>query len=251
MPSEVTIGDVEVTGPVVGSAVILAGGLGTRLRSAVPDLPKPMAPIKGRPFLEHQIDYWMTQGVGEFVLSVGYRSEVIIRHFGSSYRGSSIRYAIEEHPLGTGGGLFLAAAQLTGERPFLVLNGDTFFDVRLSDLARFHAAQGSAWTFSLFRSDDTNRYMGMDVASSGRIMTLRSRHPSAVERLANGGVYLVEPAALAASGFAPGTRFSLEDDLLSSMLSAGTMMYGLCCDGRFIDIGIPEDYFRAGELLST
>ena len=91
------------------SAVILAGGLGKRLRSAVPDLPKPMAPINGRPFLEHQMRYWIAQGINHFVLSVGYRYKMIIDYFGAQFEGVSLEYVIEEAPLGTGGGLVLAS----------------------------------------------------------------------------------------------------------------------------------------------
>ena len=95
-------------------AIILAGGLGTRLRPAVPNLPKPMAPVNGRPFLEHQIDYWIRQGVRRFVLSVGYMHEAIEGYFGASYRGAEIAYAVERSPLGTGGGLLLAMDDLQG-----------------------------------------------------------------------------------------------------------------------------------------
>lgn len=112
------------------TAIILAGGMGTRLRSAVPDLPKPMAPIHERPFLEHQMDYWIGQGVSRFIVSVGYMKEVIMDHFGASYRATPLTYAIEEEPLGTGGGLLLAAQGLS--ETFLVLNGDTFFEVDLT-----------------------------------------------------------------------------------------------------------------------
>src|SRR5215471_11172514 len=99
-------------------AVILAGGLGTRLRGTVPDVPKPMAPIRGRPFLEYQLDYWIGKGINRFVLSVGYRHEVIIDHFGASYRGAELSYAIEHTPLGTGGALLLAVEESAITTPF-------------------------------------------------------------------------------------------------------------------------------------
>jgi D-glycero-alpha-D-manno-heptose 1-phosphate guanylyltransferase len=123
----------------VTSAIILAGGLGTRLRSAVPDLPKPMAPIAGRPFLAYQLDYWIRQGVDRFVLSVGYRHESIMAYFGAAYRGIAVDYSVEQTPLGTGGGLLLALERLDGgQRPFLLLNGDTYFEVDLATLSAFH-----------------------------------------------------------------------------------------------------------------
>jgi hypothetical protein len=94
----------------ITSAIVLAGGLGTRLRSAVPDLPKPMAPIAGRPFLAHQLDQWIAHGIRDFVLAVGYRHEAISDYFGAHYRGASIRYSVEATPLGTGGALLCTAA---------------------------------------------------------------------------------------------------------------------------------------------
>ena len=97
----------------MATAVILAGGLGTRLRSIIPNLPKPMAPIGDRPFLEYQLDYWIAQGVNRFVLSVGYRHQVIIDYFGNSYKGVEVDYVIEQKPLGTGGALLLAAEKVT------------------------------------------------------------------------------------------------------------------------------------------
>src|SRR3954452_20948621 len=107
-------------------AIILAGGKGTRLRSAVPDLPKPMAPVAGRPFLEHQMAYWVSQGVNRFVLSVGYKAQIIIDSVGAQFRNAEVVYATEDSPLGTGGAVLHARAQLKPNEPFLVINGDTF-----------------------------------------------------------------------------------------------------------------------------
>ena len=115
-------------------AVVLAGGLGTRLRAAVSDVPKPMAPVGGRPFLERLLDYWIGQGVRRAVLAVGYMYDTIRRHFGDEYRGCAIAYSIENHPLGTGGAL-IQALPLVQDPTFLVLNGDTYFAVPLDALA--------------------------------------------------------------------------------------------------------------------
>lgn len=228
------------------TAIILAGGLGTRLRSAVPDVPKPMAHINGRPFLVYLMDYWLKQGVDRFILSVGYQRQVIMDYFGTSYRNIPVNYAIEEQPLGTGGGLLLATMSLT--EPFLVLNGDTFFEVDLKVLLQFHAERQSDWTFSLFRTDEVGRYMGMDVAADGRIISFNSGI-SQSDRLANGGVYIVNPSVFSKAPFINGSKLSLEDDMLPSLVAAGAMFYGLESTGRFIDIGIPDDYFRANGIL--
>lgn len=230
------------------AAVILAGGLGTRLRSAVPDLPKPMAPIAGRPFLEFLMDYWIGQGIERFVLSVGYRHEVIRDHFGIQYRDAQIDYAVEDTPLGTGGGVLLAAAKLASDSPFLILNGDTYFAVQLAQLECFAADHGADWCFSLFRANEVGRYMGMSIAPDGRVLALKS-DDDRIGRLANGGVYLVDPRALADQPFKAGQKVSLEDDLFAQSLARGRPLYGLECSGTFIDIGIPSDYHRADQVL--
>ncbi|MCP5196300.1 MAG: NTP transferase domain-containing protein [Gammaproteobacteria bacterium] len=235
----------------ITTAIVLAGGLGTRLRGVVPDLPKPMAPINGRPFLEYQLDYWIGQGIRRFILSVGYRCDGIMAHFGSQYRGVTIDYAIEKAPLGTGGGMLLAVERLADSAPFLLLNGDTFFEVELTALQAFHCSHSSAWTFCLFRANEAGRYMGMEVAADGRIRALRSGQGE-IGALANGGVYLIEPELLSLlrSTFSSGAKVSLEDDVLPALQALGGSFYGFECTGRFIDIGIPADYFRATAILN-
>lgn len=205
-----------------------------------------MAPINGRPFIEHQLDYWIGQGVDRFVLSVGYKKEVIMDHLGSSYRSMPLTYAIEDEPLGTGGGLLLAAKGLS--EPFLVLNGDTFFEVDLAELLKFHADHSSDWTFSLFRTSEIGRYMGIEVKSDGQIDSLKCAKGE-LDRLANGGVYLVNPSVLRNKALLPGSKFSLEDDLIPAFVAQGYKLFGIEFPGTFIDIGIPQDYFRAAEVL--
>lgn len=231
------------------SAVILAGGLGTRLRSVVPDLPKPMAPISGRPFLEHQLDYWIEQGVSRFVLSVGYRYEAIVEHFGNRYKDAELDYVIETTPLGTGGGLLLAANKIAKEGSFLLLNGDTYFAVDLKTLIEFASANDADWCFSLFRTNEEGRYMGIDISPQGRISSLKSGmgQPG---RLANGGVYWVNSRSLLAEGFSPGDKVSLEDDIFPAAMASGQRLMGIEFSGTFIDIGVPEDYHRAPALLA-
>ncbi|MBK9308907.1 MAG: nucleotidyltransferase family protein [Nitrospira sp.] len=230
------------------SAVILAGGLGTRLRSAVPDLPKPMAPISGRPFLEYQLDYWISQGVSRFVLSVGYRHKAITEHFGPRYNGVDLEYAIEEQPLGTGGA-FLLAAEKTGLRePFLLLNGDTYFGVDWSVLNAYAMEHDADWCLSLFRTSEQGRYMGIELSSEGRITSLKSGVEQG-PRLANGGVYWVHPRVLSGV-WRVGVKLSLEDDVFPAGFAAGQRLFGLEFTETFIDIGVPDDYHRAATLLA-
>jgi D-glycero-alpha-D-manno-heptose 1-phosphate guanylyltransferase len=233
----------------VTSAIILAGGLGTRLRGTVPDMPKPMAPINGRPFLEHQLDYWIGQGVRHFVLSVGYKHEVIERHFGKSYRGAEIDYAVESEPLGTGGGLLLATAKIATSGPWLILNGDTFFEVGLAALADFHRQKQADITLSLFPVDSNTRYTGVEIDDGQRITGLKSMGDQN-RQLINGGVYLMGRAALAGLPFRPGDKLSFENDLLTRALASGKRLYGHVAGGKFIDIGVPEDYVRAAGMLT-
>ena len=230
----------------VKTAIILAGGLGTRLKKVNPKLPKPMAPINGRPFLEYLMDYWIEQGISRFVLSIGYLRQSIIDHFGKKYRETTINYIIEESPLGTGGGLLMSAKGLF--EPFLVLNGDTFFEVDLKDLTAFHEKNKSEWTISLFRTTNPERYMSVEITTSGKILKMKVNNNQS-SYVVNGGVYLINPLALINMDKPQNKIISLEDELLPDFISSTRAIYGLECFGTFIDIGIPEDYYRATEIL--
>ena len=217
-------------------AVVLAGGLGTRLREAVADVPKPMAPVGGRPFLERLLDYWIAQGVRRAVLAVGYMHDTIRRHFGERYRGCAIAYSVEDKPLGTGGAL-VQALPLVHEQTFLVLNGDTYFAVPLDALGAFHRRRGADATLSLFRSDNP-RYTGIALNADGRVTSF-SGHG-----LVNGGVFLFERPALA--GLPAGVS-SLEKDLLPGL---DAEIYGCVFDAPFVDIGLPEDWRAATNIIT-
>ena len=229
-------------------AIVLAGGLGTRLRASVPDLPKPMAPVNGRPFLERLLDYWLQQGVTRFVLSVGYKHEAITGHFGSAYRGVPVAYAIEDRPYGTGGGLLLAAASLAAAVPFLVLNGDTYFEVSLEALSSFNASNRADATLALFRSPRQGRYTGLQIGRAGEVLSLGAGEKGG---LANGGVYLMSRRTLEGGSWPSSSPLSLEEDILAFALRTGRRIFGLECAGRFLDIGVPEDYARAADVLGA
>ena len=229
-------------------AIILAGGLGTRLRSTIGEMPKPLAPVGGRPFLEYLLHYWIGQGVTRFILSVGYRHEMITDQFGTSFHGAAIDYAAEDRPLGTGGGLLLAASRLAAGGAFLVLNGDTYFEVPLAMLREFHAARGAEATLSLFRSPQRGRYAGLSIGNAGEVLALGAGEKGG---LANGGVYFMERALLEGGPWRAASPVSLEEDILPFALRAARRVYGLECAGRFLDIGVPEDYARAADLLGV
>ncbi|KTD24145.1 nucleotidyltransferase family protein [Legionella maceachernii] len=231
------------------TAVILAGGLGTRLRTVVSDVPKPMAPIHGRPFLEYLLDYWIAQGIKRFVLSIGYKYEIIVGHFGDSYKGVALDYVIESTPMGTGGGLLLAIQKIEADTSFLVLNGDTYFAVNLQQLVQFAQENAADWCLSLFTTNNTARYMGMDVLPEGEIKSLTPKKEQ-LSCLANGGVYWVRQQALMKNKIIPGDKISLENDILSQALLSKQRLFGLAFHGIFIDIGVPDDYQRAASLLN-
>ena len=230
------------------TAIVLAGGLGTRLRSTVPDLPKPMAPIAGRPFLEILLEYWIAQGVSRFVLSVGYRADAIADHFGSRWQGTPIVYAREHTPLGTGGALLLALKHLHGHHErVLLLNGDTFFAVSLNTLSQFASDTNATCCLTLFSTRDTSRYLGVTRGTNGRVLGLGSHVESGVTH-ANGGVYLLSPTEISNLGFQPENPCSLELDLLPKALALNHLIYAYVAAGMFIDIGVPHDYHRAQSL---
>ena len=229
-------------------AIILAGGKGTRLRAAVPDLPKPLAPINGRPFLEHQMDYWVDQGVERFILSVGYMAEAIVERIGQQFRGRPVVYSNEPTPLGTGGGVVMSTALLQSNGPYLAINGDTFFDVELRALTAFAEAREAAFTFALFRTGDLARYMGMDVAADGRVLSLKATQDQQ-ERLANGGVYLIGRNTLDDVQWDGASEVSFENSIIPGLLERSRPVFGMAQTGRFIDIGIPSDYLRASEIM--
>jgi len=228
----------------VTSAIILAGGLGTRLQSVVSDVPKPMAPINGRPFLAYLLDYWITQGICNFVLSVGYKYESIISYFGVNYNSASIDYAIEPSPLGTGGGLMLAFKLLNQEEPFLLLNGDTFFALDLKVLLSYAEKRNADWCISVFKSTEINRYLGVNLSEDGKILSLKAL-TGGMESMVNGGVYVVHPRTLLSLPNYFQAKFSIEDDLIPGEISRGQSIVGYSSDTFFIDIGLPSDYQRA------
>ena len=230
------------------TAVILAGGLGTRLQDTVSELPKPMAPINNRPFLEYQIEYWINQGVSKFILSVGYLRESIIEHFGNSYKNVPIEYIQEKQQLGTGGALLSATVDMN--EVFLLLNGDTFMEVNLKTFYDFHVNSQSNWTFALYKMNHQDRYMGIKLTPNGKILSLNSNEDNKYTYI-NGGVYLINSKVLSSFKYKNGEKLSLENEILPAYFSNDGDLYGKEFKGKFIDIGIPTDYFRASQILEN
>lgn len=231
----------------LSTAIVLAGGLGTRLKTVVPDQPKPMAKVAGRPFLEHLLYYWQTQGIKQFILSVGYRHDQIQDHFGSSFNDCPLYYIEEQDQLGTGGALLHCQRQLQLTRPFLLLNGDTYFAVAAEDLANLANQNQADWCFSLFPSNNIDRYLATSYDNaSGRISfdSKASKLEANTVKWVNGGVYWIHPKALSPFNDYFG-KLSLEDELIPKCACLGQVFCGLNSNSQFIDIGVPEDYHRA------
>lgn len=229
----------------VTTAVVLAGGLGTRLRSVVHDVPKPMAPVHGKPFLAYALDYWMEQGIGHFVLSVGYLHHVISQYFGDVYQGARIDYVVEDKPLGPGGAFLNILSLMQPQSPLLLINGDTYFKVGLKQLCQCAVANQADVVFSLFPTDESERYLIMDMAENGRILSMGRPSSARSPLLANGGVYWMGPGAFEIMRQkCPENVFSLDTDVFPALLSNGAHLYGMTVNDTFIDIGLPADYAR-------
>ena len=227
-------------------AIILAGGKGTRLRSVVSELPKPMAPLDaaGTPFLTFLLGELKAQGVTRVVLSVGYKAECIVNYFGNEWQGVELVYAKEDEPLGTGGALKLALSFCKAANVF-VFNGDTFFDVKLAEMEKFHLAEAADLTLAAKEMTDFDRY-GTLALDGSRVNAFKEKAPCR-RGFINGGIYLVRRELF--NGFEE-EKFSFEQDFLMPRVEEGNIK--LCAfksEGYFIDIGIPEDYYRAQREL--
>ncbi|MEC7488225.1 MAG: sugar phosphate nucleotidyltransferase [Pseudomonadota bacterium] len=227
-------------------AYVLAGGKGTRLREAVSDRPKPMAEINGRPFLHHLLKYFISQGVDHFILSTGYKRTMIRDYFGTLFGGIPITYAEEEKPLGTGGAILRASRFIKSDNPFLVLNGDTFFRVRLSKLRQFHAKTGCKITIALMHAFERGRFGRVECDEKHHVKSLGNGKAD-IGMVANGGVYILDPDVFKGLKL-PQPSFSFEDLVLPSLLEDGIEIGGITFSSEFIDIGLPQDYHKLSVL---
>ncbi len=221
------------------SALILVGGLGTRLRAVVSDRPKPMALVGKVPFLELLIDSLCAAGVRRFVLLTGYGADAIETHFRNLHgSGTEIAFSREHEPLGTGGAVRNAAGFATD--PSLLVNGDTFFDVDLHKLFRYHLLKRGMVTLSLKRVDDVSRYGSVILAEDGSITGFEEKgsEPGG-PGLINGGVSLLSKDFIL--GLPAGVSFSMEREIFPS-LAESARMFGLEQDRPFFDIGTPDSY---------
>jgi D-glycero-alpha-D-manno-heptose 1-phosphate guanylyltransferase len=224
-------------------AIILAGGLGTRLRAVVPDLPKPLAPVAGRPFLAWVLDALAEQDFTSVTLSVGYRHELIEAAIGVAWRGMDVRYAIEDAPLGTGGAIRHALAH-TETAHIYVLNGDTFLDLDYAAMMQAHLEARAQISIAAVPVEDIGRYGGLGL-EGGCVSQFLEKGGSGAG-LINGGTYLINRTLF--NAYPLPLRFSFEADILQAHM-AQLAPRAFTTDGLFIDMGIPEDYARAQSLF--
>lgn len=226
-------------------AVILAGGRGTRLHDAVPDVPKPMAPVNGKPFLQYLLEWLKEYSVSKLIISIGYKPEAITDYFGNSFLGIPVEYVIEYEPLGTGGGIMLACRKVS-ESDFIVINGDTYFPVDLAKLFSFHNTHEGFITVGLKRMKDFSRYGAVE-CSDGKIMEFHEKK-FCPDGLINGGIYAINRKKLMSCHLPE--AFSFEKDILEKKAGTGNLRC-MIFDETFLDIGIPEEYYRAGKVLGS
>jgi len=221
-------------------AIILAGGLGTRLRSAVPDLPKCMAPVNGQPFLAYVVDHFLAQGIQKFIFALGYKSEAFEEFISLKVSAGNFKLSIETEPLGTGGAIKKAASLVEGKTA-VVANGDTLFKINIGKLLSFHHMCGAHCTLSLKPMKNFNRYGVVEVNKDYSIKSFHEKKEYE-EGLINGGVYALHAQKFLDENLPE--KFSFEKDYLEKFY-ASRRMFGVAQDEYFIDIGIPEDYEKA------
>ena len=221
-------------------AIILAGGLGTRLRSVVPDLPKCMAPINGYPFISYLIDHLIKEGITYFIFALGYKSEAFISLIKEKLPMNNFTVVIEDEPLGTGGAIKLACKKAKDEN-VIALNGDSLFKVDLSALMNFHLTNKANCTLALKPMKNFDRYGSVEVDTSNKIKSFKEKKFVEYGNI-NGGVYVINIPSFIKMSLV--SKFSMEQDYLEKYTKEGNFN-GFIQDNYFIDIGIPEDYARA------
>jgi D-glycero-alpha-D-manno-heptose 1-phosphate guanylyltransferase len=222
--------------------IILAGGFGTRLSHIISDVPKPMAPIRGTPFLVFVLEYISQFRFNKIIMATGHKSKIIEEYFGNNYKGIDIVYSVEKEPLGTGGAIKKALSYCVGEN-VCVINGDTYFDVDLNIMRDFHKKENAKLTIGLKEMLNFDRYGTVEIENDD-VVRFNEKKPLK-EGYINGGVYFIKRDGL---NDVKERVFSFEKDYMEKFVSRGEFK-GFLSDGYFIDIGIPEDYYKANREL--
>jgi D-glycero-alpha-D-manno-heptose 1-phosphate guanylyltransferase len=248
MPNQLNSENSDLSSPFRGpggyEAIILAGGLGTRLKETVPGIPKCMAPVAGQPFLKHVIRYLLSQGVEKFIFSLGHKHEMIEDFLNAEFSTLDFQCSIEEEPLGTGGAIQLACRRATTEN-IIIVNGDTLFKVDLHSLVRDHLDFKADCTLALKSLSNFDRYGVVELDTNYTVKSFREKQFYKQGDI-NGGIYILNVENFLDKGFPE--KFSFEKDYLEKYY-AERKIYGTLHDQYFIDIGIPVDFARAQEEL--
>jgi len=227
----------------IKEAIVLAGGLGTRLKSAVPDLPKCLAPVAGKPFLGYLLDYAKKQGIEKFVFALGYKTELIEQFVKQYLPKGSYFFSVEEEPLGTGGAIYKAGRKIQSPDT-IVFNADTFFGISLLNFSIVHELKRAACTLALKPMKSFDRYGAVELED--QVITGFSEKKFQASGLINGGVYAISIETFLRKMFP--RIFSFEKEYLEKEYKSGNI-FGMVSEAYFIDIGIPEDYERAQREL--
>jgi D-glycero-alpha-D-manno-heptose 1-phosphate guanylyltransferase len=228
-------------------ALLLVGGIGSRLRSVVPSTPKPLASVGKKSFLELLVQQLRSQGVRRLVMCTGYLADQVENKFGDGDGwGMEIRYSKEASPLGTAGAVKLAEPYLRHVSEFLVMNGDSFLEIYLGELIRFHCKHGGLVSMAVVAVKDASRYGTVQIDADQKVTGFLEKAGDDRPGLVNGGVYVFDHAVLK---YIPEGFASLEKDIFPRLLNQG--VYALEQRGLFIDIGTPEDYARAQQLYES
>jgi NDP-sugar pyrophosphorylase family protein len=228
------------------TAAILAGGLGTRLRSVVADRPKVLAQVRGRPFLSYLLDQLESSGLKSVVLCTGYMGGLVQAEFGSSYRSLALTYSQELNPLGTAGALRLALPLVFSEI-VLVMNGDSFCETNLETFWTWRSTSGAVATILLTEVADTRRYGRVRVDAEGRVLKFEEKNSDSGPGWINAGVYLLKRQLLGT--IQANCPVSLEKEIFPTWIGKG--LYGYQCHGRFLDIGTPDSFALAHDFLAA
>lgn len=230
------------------SAVVLAGGLGTRLRPVIADVPKPMAPVRGKPFLTYVAKWIGSTPPREIIMALCYEADQIKDYFGSDFNGVPIRFSVESAPRGTAGGVAEALHILGDEdRLCLVCNGDTYHPVNIADMIEFHIQSRASLTIAGAKVTDVARYGSVSIDRDSRVIALGEKSGHG-EGVINAGIYIaskkyfLELASLSSS---------LETAITSAVAKTGVFLYrdGSNPPAAFLDIGIPDDYAKASRVV--
>lgn len=223
-------------------AVILCGGLGTRLQAVVSDRPKAMANVAGKPFLEHLLKGLKSDGFESVTLCTGYMSKQIIDYFGDgSSFGMKINYSIETDLMGTGGALKRAEHLL--DKEFWVFNGDTIVDIDIKRMAEYHCKHQSQVTMAVVEIQESDRYGNVEFDQRGKVTGFYEKILATGKHFVNAGAYIISKSII---NKIPNGFISLERDILPSLVKEDSLYVFKA--NRFIDIGIPETYFEFKRL---